>query len=112
MVSPTCYPKNEYRYAQVVSRKRHEKHYAHITQHDCSNCIVIALTDVSLVWVQWDIRTFIGAVDATPVANLDSVVSVCKLLRQWPPLLWRDPHAQQVPLALFFLHSRQAVENK
>ncbi len=73
---------------------------------------VTALTDVSLKWVQWDIRTFIRAVNATPVANFNSVVSVCKLLWQWPPLLRRDPHAQQVPLALFFLHSRQAVENK
>jgi len=57
----------------------------------------------SLIRVQWDIRTFIGAVNATTVANLNSVVSVCKLLWQWPPLVRRDPHAQQVPLALFFL---------
>ncbi len=63
----------------------------------------------SLVGVDRNIGGLIGTVDTPPVANLHGMVPVSKLLWQWPPLLWCDPHAQQMPLPLFFLHQYMLV---
>ena len=63
-------------------------------------------SDMSLEGVQRHVGCPIRAADAAPVGNLDCVIAVRKLGRQGPTLFRCDPHPQQVPLAILFLHAQ------
>ena len=72
-------------------------------------CLSCSFAGVSLKGVQGHIGGFVGAVDAATVADLNSVIPISKLLWQLPPLLWCDPHAQQMPLTFLFLQDRHTL---
>ena len=94
----------------VVQNINNQCRHDAVSRNTASNAAVIsnfiACSLQSLERIQGNIRGLVRAVDASSVANLYSVVAVCKMVRQRPSLFRCNPHSQQVPFPVFFLHSR------